>query len=149
MGLVAELEKVGATIIVATPALSEIMIRTGVQAAQTWITEMNKSSMFKIVEFDIKSAIEVALMAGHTVRGEGKRKADNDTYAKLKYDRQIVAIAHTEGASIFYTDDKKQKVLAQRLGMVVRSLADCPIPETEAEPGLNLEGGRGDSLTPD
>lgn len=137
--LVTDLEKTRATIIVGTPALSEISVRAGVQAAQGWIAIMNKSAHFRIVPFDIKSAIEVSVMAGHAVRGEDGQGATAETYAKLKYDRQIVAIAHTEGATLFYTDDQRQKNLAQRLGMTVRGLVDCPVPGSVAQHKFEFE----------
>jgi predicted nucleic acid-binding protein len=121
--LVEEFERTGATIIVGTPALSEIMVRAGVQAGQKWIGIMNRSRAFKIVPFDEKSAIEVAVMAGQEAKA-----ATNLTRAKLKYDRQIVAIARTEGASVFYTDDENQMHLARRLNMTAKGLADCPLP---------------------
>jgi hypothetical protein len=138
-GLIEDLEKQGATIIVATPAVSEIMVRSGVQAGQSWLSIMNTSKHFKVVPFDAKSAIEVALIAGHALAGEGGKDPDAGTHAKLKYDRQIVAIAKTEGASVFYTDDRGQRNLAQRQGMTVRGLADLPIPTTAAQGQLALE----------
>ena len=138
-GMVADLEKTSSTIIVGTPALSEIMVRAGVQAAQAWLAIMNTSKVFKVVSFDAKSAIEVALMAGHMVKGEERRETTKDTYAKLKYDRQIVAIARTEGATVFYTDDDRQANLARRLGMDAKGLADCPIPTSAAQTSLLLE----------
>jgi hypothetical protein len=135
-GLIDDLEKQQARIIVPTPALSEIMVQAGVQAGQNWLAIMNKSKVFKVVPFDAKSAIEVAIMAGHTVKGEAAKEATRETYAKLKYDRQIVAIAHTEAATVFYTDDRRQQNLAKRLGMTVRGLADLPIPTEWAQPSL-------------
>jgi predicted nucleic acid-binding protein len=131
--LVKELEKTGARIIVGTPALSEITVRAGVKAAQEWIALMDKSAHFSIVPFDIKSAIQVAIMTGHSIKGEGGKAATSDTYAKMKYDRQIVAIAHTEGATVFYTDDGRQGNMATPLGMVVRGIADCPVPDGVAQ----------------
>ncbi|HEY8571237.1 hypothetical protein [Phenylobacterium sp.] len=140
-GLIAELEKQGSTIIVGTPALSEIMVRSGVQAGQSWLAMMNQSKAFKVVPFDAKSAIEVAIMGGHMVKGETSKAATGGTYAKLKYDRQIVAIAATEGATTFYTDDVGQRSLALRLGMSVRGLAEIPIPTTAAAQELPWSGG--------
>lgn len=131
--LVKDMEKTGAKIIVGTPALSEISVRAGVQAAQTWIAIMSKSPHFKIVEFDIKSALEVAVMVGNAVKGEGGKAATSDTFAKLKYDRQIVAIAHTEGATVFYTDDGRQANMAARLGMAVKGTEDLPIPANKKQ----------------
>jgi hypothetical protein len=135
-GLVADLEKTASTIIVGTPALSEIMVRAGVQAGQAWLAIMNASKAFRVVPFDTKSAIEVALMAGNTVKGQDLSGATIETYAKLKYDRQIVAIARTEGATVFYTDDDRQANLAKRLGMAAKGLADCPIPTGAAQTQL-------------
>jgi hypothetical protein len=144
-GLVTELEKQGATVIVATPALSEMMVRSGVQAGQTWLALMNQSKAFKVVPFDAKAAIEVAIMAGHTAKGEGAKIATQETYAKLKYDRQIVAISKTEGASTFFTDDERQGNLARRLGMTVRGLADVPIPALAAKLDLPFEKSDGEA----
>jgi len=138
-GLVDELEKTGTTIIVGTPALSEIMVHAGVQAGQQWLQIVNQSKAFKVVPFDTKSVIEVALMAGHAVKGQRGKSATVETYAKLKYDRQIVAIAKTEGATTFYTDDDRQGNLARQLGMTVRGLADLPIPTTAARRELPFE----------
>jgi hypothetical protein len=146
-GLIAELEKAGSTIIVPTPALAEIMVRSGVQAGQAYTSIMHKSKVFEIVPFDQKSAVEVALMAGHALRGEDGKSPADGTYAKLKYDRQIVAIAHTERAATFYTDDGRQGTLAKRLGMTVRGLADCIVPAGAAQVPMPLQGGHGDKLT--
>ena len=142
--LLDELEKVGAKIIVGTPALSELMVRSGVEAAQAWITIMRKSAVFKIVPFDEKSAVEVAMMAGHAVKGENGTDAYDGTYAKLKYDRQIVAIAHTEGATVFYSDDRRQRNLAARLGMTVQGLADCIVPAAAAQTSFTFGAGGGE-----
>lgn len=143
--LLDELEKVGAKIIVGTPALSELMIRSGVEAAQSWVTIMRKSAVFKIVAFDEKSAVEVAMMAGHAVQGENRKGASDGTYAKLKYDRQIVAIARTEGAAVFYSDDHRQRNLATKLGMTVRGLADCIVPDAAAQTSFVFGAGNGDA----
>lgn len=140
-GLIEELGKSGARVIVATPALAEIMVRTGVVAGQAYIKLMRASKVFTIVPFDEKSAIEVALMAGHAVQGAGDRDLLVGTKAKVKYDRQIVAIAHTEGAKTFYTDDENQGKLAKRLGMVVKGLGDCLVPTTAAQASFAFNPG--------
>lgn len=135
-GLIAELEKASAKVIVGTPALSEIMVRTGVVAGQSYVKIMRASKAFRIVPFDEKAAIEVAIMAGHSTAGAAEDDLMVGTKAKVKYDRQIVAIAHTEGASTFFTDDGNQGKLAQRLGMKVRGLTDCLVPTEVAQADL-------------
>lgn len=140
--LIDDLQKSQAKVIVATPALSEIMVRVGVVAGQRYAAEIRKSKVFRLVSFDEKAAIEVAIMAGHLTKGAGDADLMVGTKAKVKYDRQIVAIAHTEGATVFYTDDENQAKLATRLGMVVKGLGDCLVP-TEAAQGRMFEGEDG------
>jgi len=132
-GLIAELQKTGTKIVVATPALSEIMVRVGVSVAQQYVSVMSKLAVFKIAPFDTRAAIETALMHGHAIGGEDGRTATAGTHAKLKYDRQIVAIAKTEGVQVLYTDDEDQRRFAERHGMTVRGLADLPVPTSSGQ----------------
>lgn len=138
-GLVAELEKTGTRIIVPTPALAEMMVRAGVAAGQSWIAMMAKSRAFRIAPFDEKAAVEMALMPGNSIKGSGLHHPEIETYAKLKYDRQIIAIARAEGATTFYTDDGGQRRIAAQVGLVVKGLADCIPPTTAAQQPLDLE----------
>ena len=55
-------------------------------------------------------------------------KSSTDTYAKIKYDRQIAAIAKVEGATAIYSDDDNVRSYAQRLGIRAIALADLPLP---------------------
>lgn len=135
-GLIAELEKASSKVIVGTPALSEVMVRTGVVAGQGYLKIMRTSKAFRVVPFDEKAAIEVAIMAGHMLAGADEADLLVGTKAKIKYDRQIVAIAHTEGATTFFTDDGNQRRLAQRLGMIVRGISDCLVPTVAAQQDL-------------
>jgi predicted nucleic acid-binding protein len=128
-----ELQRTETQIVVATPALSEIMIRSGVAAVQQYISLMTRTRVFKISSFDIRAAMEVAIMQGHVVAGERGKSATAATHAKLKYDRQIVAIAKVEGAQTLYTDDKDQRSFPERHGLAVRGLADLPIPASTAQ----------------
>ncbi len=127
-GLLAGLQKTKTTIIVPTPALSEIMVRAGVEAGQQYLALMARARVFRIVPFDTRAAIETAVMHGHAVAGEKGKSATTATHAKLKYDRQIVAIAKVDGAHTFYTDDLDQKAFAEKQGMTVRGLGDLPVP---------------------
>jgi len=143
-GLLAELQKTGTTIIVATPALSEIMVRAGVAAGQQYIALMGRARVFRIVPFDTKAAIETAIMHGHAIAGEKGKAATTATHAKLKYDRQIVAIAKTEGAHTLYTDDGDQRAFAEKQGMTVRGLADLPVPTDAGQWDLFVVPGAGE-----
>ncbi len=136
--LVEDWEKTGAKIIVSTPALSEVMVRAGAQAGQSYVAIMNKSKAFKIASFDERAAIEVAIMAGNAVKGHDLKSATAATHAKMKYDRQIVAVACVEGAKVFYTDDGNQRTIATRAGLAVKGLEDCLVPTVSAQTSLPL-----------
>ena len=138
-GLIAELEKSQTTIIVPTPALSEIMVRAGVEAGQEYVSILKRSGVVRIVPFDEKAAIETAIMAGDVARCPAIRPATAGTAAKIKFDRQIVAIAVTEGAKKLYTDDKNLTAFAKRHRLMAVGMADCPVPTSDAQGSLDLK----------
>lgn len=66
----------------------------------------------------------------------GKRerpKRGAETYAKLKFDRQIVAIAKVVGGTQIYSDDHGLKKVAERAGIDVVRLQDLPLPPEELQ----------------
>lgn len=130
--LIKTLEDDRTKIVVPTPVLSEVLVRAG-QAGPSYLPIIERSSAFKIEPFDIRAAIEVAHMA-EGVRNTGKRKGPNvQTYAKVKYDRQIVAIAKTVNATSIYTDDKDLKSLAENHGLKVIRIAEIPLPPEDPQ----------------
>jgi len=48
--------------------------------------------------------------------------------AKVKYDRQIVAIARVTGATAIYSDDEDIERLGKELKISVVKLRDLPVP---------------------
>ena len=75
---------------------------------------------------------------------DGKRNGLDGTYAKIKYDRQIVAIAKVEGVKTLYSDDKNIYKFAGRYGITVIRIADLPLPPEERQPELGLQDGATD-----
>lgn len=95
------------TIIIPTPVLSEVLVYAGA-AGQKWLQYFNTTSVFRVVPFDQKAAIEAALSIRSSLDRGGLRIDASDpgvTRGKVKFDRQIVAIAKAEGAEIIYSDD--------------------------------------------
>lgn len=79
-------------------------------------------------------------MTRNTADG-GKKPAKRDaeaTWAKLKYDRQIIAIALVAGATVIYSDDKGLRTIAMRHGIKVIGLADLDLPAEDAQGNLEL-----------
>jgi hypothetical protein len=61
-------------------------------------------------------------------RKEPKPRNRADTYAKLKYDRQIVAIAKVCGASEIYSEDDGVERAAALVNIPVVRVRDLPLP---------------------
>jgi predicted nucleic acid-binding protein len=136
--LVNELDKTSSKLIIPTPALSEALVYAGADASQKIVDELTKWSVFQIAAFDTRAAIEVAAMARAALARGRKRGDSNATWAKLKYDRQIVAIAKVNGATTIYSDDDDIRAIAGEVGIEVKSLADLPLPEQSPQRELTL-----------
>jgi predicted nucleic acid-binding protein len=134
--LVAELEKANAKLIIPTPALSEALVRAGAAASQQIVDELTKWSVFQIAAFDTRAAIEVAAMTRSALARGRKRGESDATWAKVKYDRQIVAIAKVAGATAIYSDDGDIRSIAAEAQIEVKGLADLPLPPQGAQQDL-------------
>lgn len=139
--LVQRLEKARTKIIIPTPALSEVLVRVEALVAQQLVEQINGLSVFRIEPFDERAAIEVAIMTRNEIDG-GKRpsqRSSQATWAKLKYDRQIVAIARVARATTIYSDDRDIKSIAKRADISVVGLAELELPPEDAQGKLALE----------
>jgi len=147
--LVETLEKARTKIVIPAPALSEILVRVVPTEAERLVEAINAKVIFRIEAFDVRAAIEVAAMTRNSADG-GKRPARRDeasTHAKLKYDRQIVAIALVTKATAIYSDDQGIRAVAARSNIPVICLADLELPPEDAqyklvlfEPGKTNDG---------
>lgn len=131
--LVQELDKAKVKIIIPTPALSEVLVRAGAEASQQIVEQLQKLSVFRIEPFDARAAIEVASMSREALRSGKKRGESTAVYAKVKYDRQIVAIAVVNGATTIYSDDGDIRTLATTRRLRVVSLSELPLPSEDAQ----------------
>lgn len=136
--LVQRLEKDRTKIIIPTPALSEILVRAGTAGAD-YLTEIAGSAAFRIADFDTRAAVEVAVMTREALEQGDKRDGGDGTWAKIKYDRQIIAIAKTEGATVIYSDDKNIHTFGVNQGLSVIRLAELPLPPADPQATLELE----------
>jgi predicted nucleic acid-binding protein len=132
--LIETLEKSRARLIVPTPALSEVLVRAEPSDAPRIVEEINKAAVFHIASFDALAAIEVAAMTRTAISRGDKKSGSQETWAKVKYDRQIVAIARVAQASVIYSDDRGIRALAKDAGIRVVGIADLPLPPKIAQP---------------
>lgn len=130
--LVSALDKSRTRIIVPAPALSELLVRAG-GAGNALIETIQKSSLFHIAPFDTLAAIEVAEMTRAALDEGGKRENADGTWAKIKYDRQIIAIARINKAETIYSDDNNIHAFGKKMNLRVLRLADLPLPPESAQ----------------
>jgi len=124
-------------IIIPTPALSELLVRAGT-AGPGYLDELSRSARFEIAPFDQRAAVEVAAAIREAIDQGDKREGSPATWAKIKFDHQIVAIARLRGATAIYSDDEDIVRLGQRGCIKVIGLADLPLPPPDQ---LMLEYG--------
>jgi predicted nucleic acid-binding protein len=133
--LIQTLEKRKAKILIPAPALSEVLVRAG-RAGPDIVAGIERASVFKIVAFDALAAMEVAIMTRRALDAGDKSSDGEGTWAKIKYDRQIIATARVAGATLLYSDDGNVQKFGLKQGLTVLGLAECPIPTKTAEPPL-------------
>jgi hypothetical protein len=114
------------------------LVRAGAEASQLIVEELGKHSVFRIEPFDERAAIEVAAMTRAAIKGGKKRGSSVATWAKIKYDRQIVAIAKVAQATTIYSDDGDIGTIAKQVGISVIGLADLPLPPEDRQHLLPL-----------
>jgi hypothetical protein len=68
-----------------------------------------------------------------------KRGGSAAAWAKVKFDRQIVAIAKVARATAIYSDDADVRVLAATENIAVIGLAELPLAPEEAQIEMQLE----------
>jgi predicted nucleic acid-binding protein len=128
-------------IVVPTPVLSEILVRAGA-AMQGYLDILNGSAAFRIVPFDQKAAIECALAIRDSLDRGGVHVDSGDpdvSRSKVKFDRQIVAIAKAEGAHTVYTNDDDVVRYAHQAELKARRPADLDLPPEDPQQSLDLE----------
>jgi hypothetical protein len=126
-------------IIIPTPALSELLVGAGA-AGPEYLNRLREYRAFKIESFDERAAVEAAFQLNGTLEQMGKKAAAEvaDTWAKVKFDHQIVAIAKVNSVSIIYSDDRGVRTFGERAKMTVVGLSALPLPQTAAQMPLPL-----------
>lgn len=115
-------------IIVPTPVLAEVLVKAG-EGAPAVFEALQGQARVRVASFDERAAIELAVMTKMALSSGDKRGGSNEPWQKVKFDRQILAIARVAGADRIYSDDAKLKEFASKVEMDVVSTWELPIPE--------------------
>jgi len=145
--LAAQLDVSNQVIGVPAPAMAEVLVRAG-QGRAKFVSVLSDRWRFQILPFDSRAAIE----ASELIAAVKTNKDKWDTWAKVKFDIQIVAIAKAEAATVIYSDDKDIENLAKRLKIPVKRICDLLLPPPPVETGTleTITGSQGLlNLTPE
>ncbi len=136
--LIDRLSDDGERIIIPTPALSECLIHAG-PAGSAYLTLLSKKAIFRVASFDERAAVEAAIRT-YDARQRGHKKGGNPqaSKSKIKFDRQIVAVAVVEGATAIYSDDSDVRDYAVEAGLKAYGLVDLPEPPEDPQSSLPL-----------
>ena len=137
--LIDTLSDTGEKIVIPTPALSESLIYAGPTGPE-YLAILHKQACFRVAPFDERAAVEAAARTWQA-RQRGQKKGGNPEISKtkIKFDRQIVAVAAVEGASAVYSDDEDLCGYAREAGMEAYRLADLPLPPEDPQASLPLD----------
>jgi rRNA-processing protein FCF1 len=115
--LIKELSDSGTEICIPTPVLAEFLVKGGSEKA-TRLAVFKSSRFFAITPFDEMAAIECAMIEVEDAKGS-KPLSEIETKAKVKFDRQIIAIAKVRDATAIYTGDQQLGKKAKSIGLGV------------------------------
>lgn len=124
--LIERLQEENERIILPAPAMAEFLVLAGKQGPE-YIRRLREIAGLRIEPFDEKAAIELAdIEIAARQSGNKRGKAKDSDWQKVKFDRQIVAIARVHGAKTIYSDDPDIQKHAKACRIEVISLADLP-----------------------
>ena len=129
--LIDSLSKRSGKVIVPAPSWAETLIAS--PDAQALVNAIKANDAIEIVSFDARSAYELAEMTRDAIANGDKRSGSTAEWQKVKFDRQIVAIAKAHGASKLYTDDDAQAHFARLCGVAVVHTWELELPKEYAQ----------------
>lgn len=129
------LSKSGKTIVVPTPALAELLVGAG-DDGPAILEKLDRSKNFLISPFGVKAAVELAAIEGDLIASGDKRGGSTEPYQKLKFDRQICAIAKSHGCAEIYSADSGLRNFAAAIGLKAISIEVLPSVEEDPQGDL-------------
>lgn len=147
--LVARLSSSRESILIPTPVLTEFLVLAG-DDGPDYMAEIDGHSCLRVAVFDQKAAVELAAITRKAYGSGDKKSGSEETWAKVKFDRQIVSIGAAEGAHTVYSNDRNLSRFAQQAGMLVVSVFELDLPPAKTaelpfgEPGPVEREGQSD-----
>ena len=124
-------KKRGEIVLIPTPVLCEVLVGAG-GAGPQYRARLGQTSRFRIAPFDEMAAAELADMTRKARTSGALRAGTNITRARLKFDRQILAIARVQKERHIYTDDRNMSAAAKEEGFTVTATRELPLPSGQS-----------------
>ena len=137
-GLVAQLAADNIRIVIPTPVLAEVLVRSDDDERAALIARFTRSASFRVAAFDERAALELADIEKKAIDGGDKRGGVQGPWTKIRFDRQIVAIARVAGSDTIYTDDGNLAKHAFNRGIKTIGIGSLDIPAWLAQESLDL-----------
>jgi predicted nucleic acid-binding protein len=144
--LVKTLEDSKSRIVIPAPVLGELLVRATAAETSHILEEIGRAAVFRVEPFETRAAIELAVMTRSALAGGDKRGGSSAPWAKVKFDRQIIAIARTIQVSTIYTDDGNLATAAKAVGLTTIGLAELALPQHTAQGQLPFESKKTDAI---
>lgn len=125
-------------VLIPTPVLAEYLVRAG-KEKDLRLQEFMGSRAFRVAPFDVRAAAECALLFDRDLNS-GKTLDPTTTKAKVKFDRQIVAIAKVQGAERIYTGDNGLAACANANGIDPVMTWEIPTVPVDGQISIAFEG---------
>ncbi len=135
--LITTLEQSASKIVIPTPALSEFLVKAD-QASGEYLDIIRRRSVFQVAPFDTRCAVELAAMNAAILAGGDKFAGATDPWQKVKFDRQIVAIAKVTSEDTIYSDDPGVRKFAKANGLKAYGVHDLDLPPEDAQKKLDF-----------
>jgi hypothetical protein len=136
--LVQEIADAGEQVLVPSPALAEVLATPDCNMDEV-LSTLRGSAYIQIGDFDQRAAVELAVRLRAAFSAGDIREGLKTTKTKMKFDRQIVAIALTNAARVLYSDDDGVKKFGEGSGLKVKRTSELPIPAIQQD---LFEGGK-------
>lgn len=134
--LVTTLHKQRQSIVIPTTVLSEVLVRTG--NGLKYVEMLEKWTVFDIRDFNKLAAIELAIMQQQIAKAGHKKGAQREeSWQKVKFDRQIVAICKVAQVKTLYASDPSLANFARSQGIEVFGVHELPLPPEDPQMSMN------------
>lgn len=133
----------GTRVLMPSPVLAELLVRAG-SARNQYLAELTTNSAFRPAPFDQRAAVELSMIIDGDLASK-KKLTEDQTWAKVKFDRQIVAIAKVHAVTMIYTDDEGLAKCAKANNIDVTHTWNLPLPPVKSQQELDLTEPSGEA----